>query len=275
MKKIAFIIIVTLLCTKLQAIDLHRVIGGRAASMGHTGCCGNDIWSLQNNPAGIAILEGWHFGLYYENQWLLKETAFKNGAVVKSIPEFGSLGLLVEQFGGSHYNESLFGLAYARAFGPYLQIGLRGDYYLFHWGDGFPNRGAFGFMLGLQSQLTKRLQAGVCLAHPIQRLKTLHSDRLPVVMRLGLAYRFTEDFSGQCELESDNSRKGIRWKAGFEYEVFKQFRMRAGGQYNPNILSFGIGYQLNHLEVDVAAEMHAVLGASIQAGICYKFKKLF
>lgn len=270
MKKLVLIIIFTLLNSRLQAIDLYRVIGGRAAGMGRTGCCDLHFWSLQNNPAGIATLNGWQFGLYYENQWFLKETAFKSGAAVKSIPKVGTIGLLVNQFGGSNYSESLFGLAYTRAFGPYLQIGLRCDYILLHWGESYPHHGGFSFMLGLQSQLTEQLRVGACLAHPLQRLQTLHEDRLPVVMRFGLSYRFTKEFMGQCEMERDNSREGIRLKTGIEYEIFKKFRVRAGAQHNPNLLSFGAGYQLKGLEVDVGAEMHTVLGMSIQVGIIYK-----
>ena len=272
MIKFIFIIIITLFHLQSMAFDLHRVIGGRATGMGRSGCCGMDPWAIQNNPAGLAKLDGWHFGLYADNQWLLKETALKSGVAIKKIHKVGSLGLLVEQFGGSQYNESLFGLAYARDFGPYLQMGLRVDYYLLHWGEGYSNRGAFGFMIGVQSQVTERLRVGTCLAHPLQRLKTLHEDRLPVVMRFGLAYRFTEDFMGQCEVERDNSREGMRLKAGVEYEIFRRFRLRAGAQHNPNLLSFGVGYQLKRIEMDVAVETHALLGATIQVGITYPLR---
>lgn len=272
MRKTILIIVILLFHHTMYCIDLHRVIGGRSAAMGRTGCCDRNPWSLQNNPAGIASLQGWQFGLYYENQWLLKETAFKSGIAIKTLPNIGTLGLLVNQFGGSDHSESLFGLAYARAFGPYLQIGLRADYYLFHWGDAYPHRGALGFMLGLQSQLTERLRVGACLAHPVQRLKTLHEDRLPIVMRFGITYCFTKDFIGQCEIEHDNSREGVKLKAGLEYEILHRFHIRAGAQHNPNLLSFGVGYMLKGIEMDVAAEVHALLGPAIHVGFCFELR---
>lgn len=272
MKRIIFITMLILLHPALHAIDLHRIIGGSVVSMGRTGCCGHNVWSLQNNPAGIAMLEGWHCGLYYENQWLLKETALKCGTAVKAFPRFGSMGLLVEQFGGSQYNETLFGIAYARAFGPYLHLGLRIDYQLFHWGEGYPDRGALGFALGMQSQLTKKLSIGACLIQPVQRMKTLHEDKLPVTMRLGFAFQFTDDFSGHGEVEKSSEKTGVTLRSGFEYSLFKKFFLRAGAQYHPNVLSFGAGYALGDLQMDVSAEMHPVLGASIQVGICYQWK---
>ena len=256
-----------------MAIDLTRVVGGRAAAMGRTSVCDRDLWSLQNNPAGMALLKGWHFGLYYENQWMLKETAFKSGGVVKGFEGIGCLGLSLNQFGGGSYSENKIGIAYARDFGPYLQIGLQIDYLLLHWGDPYPNLSAPGFELGVQSQVTAKLRLGAYLFNPIQfKLKTVNEDRLPIVMRFGLAYQLTEDFVTQCELEKNSEQTGIHLRCGFEYLLFNSFSLRAGVQYNPNILTFGAGYQFNHVLVDVGAQLHQLLGASVQIGISGKIK---
>ena len=238
--------------------------------MGRTSVCEQSLWALSNNPSGLAGLQGWHGGLYYENQWMLKETAFKSGGIAKSLDGIGCVGLSVTQLGWSGHSESLFGLAYARSFGPHLAMGLRADCWWLHPGEGYPNRFTPGFTLGIQSQVTERLLLGALLVNPIQsRLHTLNEDRLPVVMRLGCAYRFTDDFVGQCELEKDSQVHGIRLGGGFEYTLFERFQLRVGAQCNPNILGFGLGYALGHLQVDVAAQMHQALGASIQISLEY------
>lgn len=262
-----------LLINRCCAFDLTRTAGGRAAAMGRTSVCEQGIWGLQNNPAGLAYLKGWNFGLYYENQWLLKETAFKTGGIAKSIEGSGCIGLSVSQFGGENYSENQFSIVYARDFGPYLQMGLQTEYLFLHWGDGYPNQGTLVVSLGVQSQVTKKLRLGACLFNPmLARLKTLNEDRLPTVMRFGLAYQFTNDFIGQCEAEYDNSRDGLQLKGGFEYQLFKRFSLRAGAQYHPNILSFGLGYEIGRVNVDVAAQMHQVLGASVQIGMRVEIK---
>ena len=271
MKRIFSILsIYLLLINRCYAIDLTRTVGGRAAAMGRTSVAERSIWSIQNNPAGLALMQGWHFGLYYENQWLLKETAFKSGAMARHWERIGTFGLSVSQFGGSDYNENKFGIAYARDFGPYLQMGLQIDYLLLHWGEAYPNRGALGLELGIQSQVTTKLRLGAYLFNPFRiRFKTLNDDPLPIVMRFGLAYQFSENFIGQCEVEKASDKTGIHLRSGFEYAVFKRFFIRAGAQYNPNLLSFGAGYMTKHLNVDVSAQMHQALGASIQIGIGY------
>lgn len=267
MKRFIITILLFLLPHLTNAIDYNRIVGGRAASLGRTAIADQSVWSVHNNPSGIALLKGWSFGLYYENQWMLKETAFKSGSLTASIPKVGCFGLSVNQFGSSQYNESSFGLAYARSFGPYLQMGLRVDYLLLHFGEGYPNRGAFDFALGVQSQVTEKLRLGACLTHPIMsRWKTLNEDQLPIVMRLGMSYQLTQTFVGQVDVERDSGRDGVRIGAGFEYQLFNRFWMRVGVQHNPNMLSFGIGYQLGWLKIDISAQMHQMLGAVVMGG---------
>ena len=268
MKQFIIILITTLLINRCNANGLTRASGGRNAAMGGTSVCEQSVWALHNNPAGLASLQGWHGGLYYENQWFLKETAFKSGGLAKDITGIGCFGLFVCQDGWSQFSENLFSIAYARDFGPYLQMGLRADWILLHLGEAYPDRHTPGFELGVQSQVTEKLRLGTTLFNPLNaRLKTLNEDALPVVMKLGLAYQFTEDFVGQLELEKNSQRAGVRIGGGLEYLLLGRFSIRAGVQHNPDILSFGAGYVLNSLQVDIAAQMHQVLGASIQIGI--------
>ena len=274
MKRFIFISMIILLINRCFGFDFNRTVGGRAAAMGGTSVCERSLWSLQNNPAGLAYLEGWHLGLYYENLWMMKETAFKSAGLAKAIPKVGCLGLSVHQFGGSLYSENKFGIAYARDFGPYLQLGLQLDWLLLHWSDNYPNRHAFCYALGLQSQITNKLRLGAILSNPWgPKLGTLHEDRLPIVMRLGLAYQFTDSFIGQCELEKSTGRTGFHLQGGIEYCIFKRFSIRAGAQHNPDLLSFGVGYAIGRLHLDIAAQMHQVTGAAVQLGIGWNGKR--
>ena len=273
MRKIIFIIMFFTASLRGAAIDLYRPIGARAAGMGRTSVCSRDLWALQNNPAGTAYSQGWQLGLYVENQWMLKETAFKTVLASCAIPGVGCLGLNVGQFGGSKYSENKFGLVYARDFGPYLQLGMQLDFLLLHWGEVYPDRRALGVTLGLQSQLTERLRIGACLFNPLPYKKvTNDSERLPSVMRWGLTFQFTDTFVGQCEMEYDHSKQGINLRGGFEYVVLDRLSLQAGVQHQPDLLSIGVGYRIRQLHIDVAAQWHQALGASMQVGISCKLK---
>ena len=274
MKKLLLLITLILSTSVLFAYDLIHPIGGRAAAMGGSSVASQGLWAMQNNPAGMANLEKISLGLYYENRWMLPETAYKCGAF--ALPtKFGCLGLSFNQFGSWKYNENKFGLAYAKDFGRYLQIGLQLDYLMLKIGNDYGTFNAFTFELGLQSQVTDKLTLGTYIFNPVSFSfeQTLNHEKLPIVMRFGLAYKFTKDFIGQCEIEKNTEKEGVSLRGGLEYEAFKQFYIRAGVQTNPGILSFGLGYTIRFAQINVAAQLHNELGASVQIGMIFSIGK--
>ena len=274
MKKLLLLITLILSTSMLFAYDFIHPIGGRAAAMGGSSVASQGLWAIQNNPAGMANLEKISLGLYYENRWMLPETAYKCGAF--ALPtKFGCLGLSFNQFGSWKYNENKFGLAYAKDFGRYLQIGLQLDYLMLKIGNDYGTFNAFTFELGLQSQVTDKLTLGTYIFNPVNFSfeQTLNHEKLPIVMRFGLAYKFTKDFIGQCEIEKNTEKEGVSLRGGLEYEAFKQFYIRAGVQTNPGILSFGLGYTIRFAQINVAAQLHNKLGASVQIGMIFSIGK--
>lgn len=274
MKKTLLLIVIILSTSTLFAYDLIHPIGGRATAMGGSSVASQGLWAMQNNPAGMANLEKISLGLYYENRWLLPETAYKCGAF--ALPtKFGTLGLSFNQFGSSKYNENKLGLAYAKDFGRYLQIGLQLDYLMLKIGNDYGKFSALTFELGIQSHVTDKLTLGTYVFNPVSFSfeQTLNHEKLPIVMRFGLAYQFTKDFVGQCEIEKDTERDGVSLRGGLEYEAIRNFYIRAGVQTNPGILSFGLGYAISFAQINVAAQLHNELGASVQIGMIFSIGK--
>jgi hypothetical protein len=274
MKKLFLLITLILSTSTLFAHDFINPIGGRAAAMGGCSVASRGLWAMQNNPAGMANLDKFNFGLYYENRWFLPETAYKSGAI--ALPtKFGCLGVSFNQFGSSKYSENKFGLAYAKDFGPYFQMGLQLDYLLISQGETYGRQSAVTFELGIQSQVTNKLRLGTYIFNPVSfRLQqSLNQEKLPIVFRFGAAYQFTKDFVGQCEIEKNTEREGISLRGGLEYEALKNFYLRAGVQSNPGILTFGLGYALRFVKIDAAAQLHQELGASIQIGMVFSIGK--
>ena len=274
MKKLILLITLILSTSNLFSYDLIHPIGGRAAAMGGSSVASQGLWAMQNNPAGMANLERISLGLYYENRWMLPETAYKCGAF--ALPtKFGTLGVSFNQFGSSKYNENKFGLAYAKDFGRYLQIGLQLDYLMLKIGNDYGKYSAVTFELGIQSHVTDKLTLGTYVFNPVNFSfeQTLNHEKLPIVVRFGMAYKFTKDFIGQCEIEKDTERDGISLRGGLEYEAFKCFYIRAGVQTNPGILSFGLGYAIRFAQINVAAQLHNELGASVQIGMIFSIGK--
>jgi hypothetical protein len=256
----------------LSAFEGAGIVGARSAGMGRASVSLTDFWSIQNNPAGMALQENIAAGVYYENRFLLPELSLKSAAVI--VPaNFGVLGLSFNQFGYSLYNENKLGIAYARSFGPMLRIGLQLDYLSTRFGNGYEGKDNVTFELGVQSQLTETVILGVFLFNPVKaRLSEFTDERLPVIMRFGLTYLMTDKLIGIAEIEK-NFDLDPSLRFGMEYALTDVFYTRAGLATNPGLFTFGVGIILNNLHLDIAASMHQVLGVSAQAGIIYQFGK--
>lgn len=247
-------------------------IGARSAAMGRASVSETDFWSIQNNPAGMAIQSQIGAGIFYENRYLMKELSMKSGALVFPA-SFGVLGLSFNQFGYNLYNENKIGLAYARSFGKALRIGLQLDYLTTHFAEGYESSSNVTFELGVQSQISEKVIAGAYIFNPIKaRLSAYEDERVPVILRFGLTYLFTTSFSAIAEVEK-NLDLDPSVRLGMEYLVAKQFYVRAGLNTNPGILTFGAGFDIGPARIDVSAGMHQVLGTSVQAGLIFHFGK--
>ena len=272
MRRFLLLIGIVLFGNHCYSWDLSGIAGSRSNAMGNTSVALNDFWSISNNPAGMADYKFFSAGLSYENRFLMKELSFYNAAFVMPV-KFGSVGLSYSRFGFENFNENKLGLAYARSFGPHLKMGLKLDYLWFKFSDDYAKLRTVTFELGIQSDITKDLCVGVYIFNPINvKLKTIHNERVPVVFRFGFAYKVTKDFMATSEVEY-SSNSSLDYRFGLEYNTLKEFYIRVGVNTNPATASFGIGYTLNRLVIDVSATMNQYTGVSFQSSLIFKIKE--
>jgi len=272
MKKSLFVIGFFLYFLPCYSWELSNIAGGRASSIGNCSVAFYDFWSVKNNPAGIAKYTFISAGFYYENRFLLKELSDIDAAFVIPV-KIGSFGLSYSRFGFEKYNENELRMSYARAFGPYLKIGLQLDYLSFKFSEDYVKRRAATFGLGLQSDITKDLCLGVYIFNPINvKLKTLNNERVPIVFRFGFVYKITKDFTAATEIEYD-SDKNLDYRIGLEYNTLKEFYIRVGVHTRPATVCFGVGYEIHRVVIDVAATMNQYTGVSFQSSLIFKIKE--
>ena len=272
MKRNLLLIGVFLLCNQCFSWDLSGIAGSRSNAMGNFSVALHDFWSIQNNPAGMAEFRTISLGFSYDNRFFMKELSFYNGAFLLPV-KFGTFGLSFSRFGFENYNENKFGLAFARSFGPYLKMGLKLDYLLFNFNDDYEKQKSATFELGLQSNITDDLCVGVYIFNPhAAKLKTQHHIRLPVVFRFGLSYKVTNDFLACAEAEY-NSDKNLDYRFGLEYNALKEFYIRIGVHTSPATATFGVGYTLSRVTIDVSASMNQFTGVTFQSSLIFKLKE--
>ena len=251
--------------------DNHH-IGGREAGMGNASVGLHSVWSAHHNQAGLAFVNDISAGLYFENRFLLKGLSIQGGAF--ALPtKSGTFGLAITHFGDKNYSEGKYGLSYGRKLGENVAMGLGLNYVSTRFGGTYGKAGTVTAELGFQTKLLDKLTLGAHVYNPLR--VTIDQDRIeriPVILRIGGAYEFSEKVIASVEVEKDIDYKGIV-KAGLEYKPTEKIYLRAGVASNPVYSSFGVGLNLSQFQVDFSTSYHYTLGFTPQIGLRYKFKK--
>lgn len=272
MKRLYAFLFSLLILATTQAGNENPTLGARTAGMGNASVSFGDVWSAQQNQAGLGFVRAISAGAYYENRFLLKELSIKGGVIALPI-KGGTFGLCISNFGYSLYNENKYSLSFAKPFGDKLSAGIAMDYLTTKIGEGYGSKGVLAAEFGIQAKPLKGLTLGAHVFNPTRaKISDYNDERLPTIIRFGGDYDFSDKVKVAVETEKDIAQKAV-FKAGIEYKPVKEFYLRAGIGTNPTLTSFGFGINLKNLKIDVAANYHQTLGFSPQLGLTYSFKK--
>jgi len=249
----------------------HLPAGARSAGMANASVTLSDIWSTNQNQAGLGYLTAPAVGIYYENRFAVKELSLKSGSFAYPTKS-GVLALSVSQFGYDKYNENTVGLAYAKSFGKVLSIGLQLDYMQTHIAEDYGSKGTAVAEFGLIAQPIKNLAIGAHVYNPTRsKIADYDDEKVPTIMRLGLSYNFSQKVILAIETEKDLKNDAI-FKAGLEYTIVENLYFRAGIASNPLKNTFGLGYAYKRFKIDFAFSTHRVLGMTPHLSLIYSFK---
>jgi hypothetical protein len=246
--------------------------GARAAGMGKASVLLQDVWAVQNNPAATAWLKSPTAGLFCENRFLLQELSSLAVCMVLPTPA-GSFGLNVSSFGFSLYQEIKAGVGYARKFGKSFSAGIQLDYYRFHYGEGYGSRNTISCEAGFLFQASKKVMFGLHIQNPVPVFLSRDPDvRLPLIIRMGLGYAFSESFLIMIEAEKGSEQKLII-RTGGEFKFARTLSIRAGFSTNPILLTVGAGLEFGKTRIDISSGYHQILGFIPAVSLSYNFKR--
>ncbi len=247
------------------------VIGSREAGMGRSSVALTGFWNIQNNQAGIALMDQFGVGVYYESQFTLSQLSSKSAAFMAPTG-IGVLGITFNHFGYSLYNDIKIGLVYARSFGQYFRIGLQLDYLQTTLGDDYGSKKNVTFEIGIQSDVTDKLTLGAWVYNPIMvKLADYDDEKMPAIFRFGIAWHIMDGFVATVEAEKNTNFQSILIRGGLEYGIKDKFFFRGGFGTQKEIFSMGFGFKIKAIRFDISAVMHESLGFSPQASLIFRF----
>lgn len=246
--------------------------GSRSAGLAHASVSLTDVWAAHNNPAGLAFLNVAVAAVDYENRFLLN--ALSRQAGVFALPfKKGTFGISFSNFGYSLFTQSRYGLCYGMKLGEKFSAGVQMNY-IYTKIPEYGSKAVFAAAAGMLAKPLKNFTIGANVYNLSGvRIAAYNEERLPVIMRLGMDYQFSEKVFIAMEIEKDIEAKSIV-KAGIEYAPVKKFYLRAGLANNPSFSSFGLGVKLKNFQLDLSSTFHSVLGISPQIGLSYTIEKI-
>jgi len=267
MKKGLLLVITTLFASVLCAQN-EGITGARSYGLAGSSILNSDLWSTNNNPAGLAFLEKWNAGISYENQFLLSELSNKTAIITAPVTN-GSFGLSVNQFGYSSFNENRIGLSYGQRLGKNISMGIQLNYISTQLGDGYGNTIAISGNIGLLANINKELSLSAMVINPNKaKLAEFTDERYPTLFKLGLKYDFSKKVSAFTEVAKDiDFEANVR--IAIEYKALDKLHFRAGYATSPALSSFGFGLNLDRFKLDFASGFDSSLGFSPQVSLSY------
>jgi hypothetical protein len=246
--------------------------GGRQAGLGNATVTLSDVWATNYNQAGLARIEKMTAGIYYDNRYITNTMSLKAAAFAMPVQDLGVFGVSVSHFGYSLYSEQKIGVSYARNFGPSFSAGVQLNYLGTSLPSEYGSRGAICAEAGLQFEIVKNLRMGAHIFNINRaRMANYNQERIPTIMKLGLAYTFSEKVMVTAEAEKDIEQKPMI-KGGVEYRIAKPLYLRTGISTNPTLNTFGIGVLMKDIRFDFAMGLHPELGLTPHLSLVYDFK---
>jgi hypothetical protein len=231
----------------------------------------DDVFSLFNNPAGLAQLSWRELGLYYSPApFGLNELA--NGYIAYTEPlGFGSAGIGAMTYGFELYRETRLVLSFSTSYLNKFFAGVSINYHIVSI-QRYGNKSVFYLNAGCLGYITDELRIGFFVQNINQASFTPQEDQIPILLNAGLSYNIYYNLSLNFAVEKD-IRYNASVKSGINYDLIDNLSLRIGFANEPAEFSCGIGIHFSYFNFDYAVFTHPDLGLTHQAGIIISFEK--
>jgi len=263
--------------TLALAVSLSPVIAVATGEYTTTGAANNamggsrsmvvNVFSAINNQAALGMLEGFQAGAFAEQRFAGLGIG-RYAAAMTLATATGTFGMTAGYFGYELYRDTRLGLAFGRSIGQRFNAGFQVNYVGTHISE-YGSAATFNIELGLLARLSPKWTLGAHAYNPTQSTIGETDEPLPSVLTLGVAYQSSEKLLMVAEVEKDINF-APNFRSGLQYELIQGVEVRGGFATNPALLTFGIGFHLNNLRIDMASTVHTILGVSPQVSLIYE-----
>jgi len=259
--------LVILLCILNLEASENYPAGARARSLSNAFVSVSDTWNTFHNQAGLAGLESFSAGVFYESRFMVDELSLTAGSLVIPV-KAGTFGFSFSQFGKGTYKTHKVGLAFAKSLTKKLSAAVQLDYLSERYPENESAAGFATFEAGVIYAATRELFLGAHIFNPVQNgFETPEGmQKMPASLRFGGHYQFPKMVLLIFEAEK-NTENPFLFKSGLEFSPVKNLALRFGVSGKPVSYTAGIGYQTGKITTDIGFSYHGNLGLTPSVSI--------
>jgi hypothetical protein len=228
----------------------------------------NGFWSSFSNQSLLAYNKSSSAGINYENRFGIEELGTCSAGVI--IPSGkSSMGIIYSHFGYPEYRRNMWGISCGMPVGKNVAAGVQVDYFSEILPGEYDNIRVITFETGAAFNLSEKVTAAIHLFNPVPN--SIRRSILPSTLMAGAGINLSKTLFTGAEVEMSTDEIFII-RTGFEYEAAKKFRIRGGFSSANSSFSFGVGYLMKSLKIDLGFSTHDRLGVSSSASLIFKIR---
>jgi hypothetical protein len=242
--------------------------GAGEAGTGYSCVTKNGFWSSFHNQATLAFNKSFSFGFNYENRFNIRELGTRSAGLI--IPAGKTnLGALYSHFGYSDFSRDIIGIASGMKLSDKIAAGVQVDYFSERTSGEYENIQVVTCEAGLLILPSENTRIGIHIFNPVPN--SLRKSYLPSSLRIGAGSYLNKLLFAGVEAEMSTG-SNLLIRTGFEYEAGKNFWLRGGYCTDNNSFSFGLGYLVKFMQLDLGFVAHDKLGVTSSVSLIFKIK---
>lgn len=248
----------------------QNLLGPKLMGMGNNGAAIADLWSVEGNSSGITEIQKATLGLSYAYRFFNSQLSQQALALVIPLQN-NYVGIGIQRYGITAYNELRAGFAYAKKFGEALSIGLKVNYHQIRINN-YGQTTGFSIDVGTMYRFSEQWVIGAYFNNPAQqeyKTSTVAID-IPSKIQLGISYLASNKVTIATSF-SKEIHQAIAATVGIDYQLLSLLSFRAGISVKPFKQYIGLGLFIKKINIDVAIENDPYLGYSSQIALAYAF----
>jgi hypothetical protein len=243
--------------------------GAGEAGCGYVCIMRTGFWTSFHNQAALAYNSSPAAGINYENRFAIKELGIRSAGIIIPAGKT-SIGAIYSSSGYPDLRRNNGGVACGMKITDNISLGIQIDLFTEKTPEEYSNSNYLTCQTGLLITVNPDIKLGIHLFNPLPN--SLRKTALPSVIRIGIGKNITTSLFAGAESEIGTSGIMII-RTGFEFMPNKRLSLRGAFSTDNSSFSFGLGYQTDPVNIDLACSTHEILGLTSSISLIYHIRR--